>query len=94
MGAAQGATIGVLFGALFGLFFTTVADFFGLVLYGLVAGAVWGSLWGAIFQYARRGRRDFASVVETRADRYEVQVDDGLAGEAERLLERMTPTVA
>jgi hypothetical protein len=91
MGAAQGATIGVLFGALFGLFFTTVAGFFGLVLYGLVAGTVWGALWGAIFQYARRGRRDFASVSETRADRYEVQVDDGVAGEAERLVERIPP---
>lgn len=89
MGAAQGATIGVLFGALFGLFFATAAGFFGLVLYGLVAGTLWGALWGAVFQYARRRRRDFASVIETRADRYEVQVDDSVAGEAEHLLERM-----
>jgi hypothetical protein len=94
MGAAQGATIGVLFGALLGLFFTTVAGFFGLVLYGLVAGALWGSLWGAIVHYAQRGRREFGSVIETRADRYEVQVDDEVAGEAERLLERMRPAVA
>jgi hypothetical protein len=93
MGAAQGATIGVLFGALFGLFFTTVAGFFGLLLYGLVAGVLWGSLWGAIVHYAQRGRRDFGSVIETRADRYEVQVDDAVAGEAERLLERMRPAV-
>jgi hypothetical protein len=94
MGAAQGATIGVLFGALFGLFFTTVAGFFALVLYGLVAGALWGSLWGAIVHYAQRGRREFGSVIETRADRYEVQVDDEVAEEAERLLERMRPAVA
>ena len=93
-GAAQGATIGVLLGALFGLFFTTVAGFFALVLYGLVAGALWGSLWGAIVHYAQRGRREFGSVIETRADRYEVQVDDAVAGEAERVLERMRPTVA
>jgi len=32
------------------------------------------------------GRRDFASVARTRADRYEVQVDDGYYDQAERLL--------
>jgi heat induced stress protein YflT len=88
-GAGQGAMIGLLFGLLFGLFFTNAADFFGVVLYGLVAGTVWGTLFGAISQYATRGRRDFYSVGETRADRYEVQVDDSVAGEAERLLEPM-----
>jgi hypothetical protein len=91
MGAAQGAWVGLLFGLLFGLFFTGTA-FFGVVLYGLVAGIVWGSLWGALVQYSQRGRRDFGSVTETRAERYEVQVDDDVAGEAERLLERMPPT--
>ena len=93
MGAAQGATIGLLFGLLFGVFFTNLGDFFGILLYGLVAGAVWGALWGAIFHYAQRGRREFGSVIETRADRYAVQVDDDAAGEAERLLGRMQPTV-
>jgi hypothetical protein len=88
-GAAQGAMLGLLFGLFFGLFFTNGADFFGVVLYGLVAGTVWGTLWGAITQYARRGRRDFSSVTDTRAERYEVQVDDAVAGEAERLLDRM-----
>jgi hypothetical protein len=92
IGAGQGATIGLLFGLLFGLFFTNAADFFGVVLYGLVAGTVWGSLWGAIAHSARRGRRDFASVAETRADRYELQVDDNWAAEAARLLEQMAPS--
>jgi hypothetical protein len=91
MGAAQGAWLGLLFGLLFGLFFTGTA-FFGVVLYGLVAGVIWGSVWGAVVQYAQRGRRDFGSVTQTRADRYEVQVDDGVAGDAERLLEQMPPT--
>jgi hypothetical protein len=90
MGAAQGATIGLLIGLLFGLFFTNVADFFGVMLYGLVAGSLWGALWGAIAHYAQRGRRDFISVAETRADRYEVQVDDSVAAEARRLLQQMT----
>jgi hypothetical protein len=89
IGASQGATLGLLFGLLFGLFFTNVGDFLGVVLYGLVAGIVWGAVWGAIFQFARRGRRDFASVRATLADRYEVQVDESVAGEAERVLGRM-----
>jgi hypothetical protein len=94
IGAAQGATLGLLFGLLFGLFFTNVGDFFGVVLYGVVAGTVWGAMWGAIVHYAQGGRREFASVTETRADRYEVQVDESVAGEAGRLLGRMPPRVA
>jgi hypothetical protein len=94
MGAAQGAWIGLLFGVFFGVFFTTTAAFFGVVLYGVVTGIVWGALWRAIVQYMQRGRRDFGSLTETRAERYEVQVDDSVAGEAERLLERMPPVPA
>jgi uncharacterized membrane protein len=93
MGAAQGAMIGLLFGLLFGLFFTNAADFFGVVLYGLVAGTLWGTLWGLIVHYSQRGRRDFASVSETRADRYDVQIDADVAGEAERVLEQMPPSI-
>jgi hypothetical protein len=33
----------------------------------------------------QRGRRDFDSSVLTRAERYEIQVDDGCAHEAERV---------
>jgi hypothetical protein len=90
MGAAQGAWVGLLFGFFFGLFFTGAA-FLGVVLYGLVAGIVWGGLWGWLVQYAQRGRRDFGSVTDTRAAQYEVQVDDGVAGEAQRQLEQMPP---
>jgi hypothetical protein len=89
LGAIQGAMLGLLFGLLFGLFFENAADFFGVVLYGLVAGMVWGAVWGTLFHYAQGGRRDFGSVARTLADRYEVQVDDGVADEAERVLERM-----
>jgi heat induced stress protein YflT len=89
MGSIQGAWIGLLLGLLFGVFFTNVGDFFGVLAYGLIAGAFWGALWRAIFQYAQGGRREFASVTETRADRYEVQVEESVAGEAERLLVRM-----
>jgi Heat induced stress protein YflT domain len=93
--AGQGAAIGLLFGLLFTLFFDlSTGDFFGVLLYGLVAGAIWGAIFGAIFHSAQRGRRDFASTTQTRADRYEVQVDESVADEAKRLLDRMTARTA
>jgi hypothetical protein len=89
-GLAQGAWIGVFFAALFGLFFTlSTGGFFGLLLYGIVTGALFGAFWSAVFQWLRRGRRDFASVAQTRADRYEVQVDESAGDEAERLIAQM-----
>jgi len=93
MGALQGAVLGLLFAALFGLFFTgTGVGLLGLLLYGLVSGAVFGALLGLLGHAAQGGRRDFASVASTRADRYELQADHAVADEAERLL-RALPEV-
>jgi hypothetical protein len=90
VGAGQGAMFGLFWGLLFGLFFTVdTGGFFGVLAYSLVAATLFGAVLRAIDHYAMRGRRDFASVAQTRADRYEVQVDEGFAGEAERLLARM-----
>jgi len=89
-GIAQGAMLGVFWGLLFSLFFTTdTGGFFGVLSFGLVVGAVFGGLVGAISHVMTAGRRDFASIARTRADRYEVQVDDGYYGQAERLLARI-----
>jgi hypothetical protein len=89
-GVGQGAWLGLFWGALFGLFFTLDSgSFVGVLAYSLVVGMVFGALFRAIAHYAMRGKRDFASVAQTRADRYEVQVDDAFAGEAERLLAQM-----
>ncbi len=87
MGAGQGAVLGLLFASLFGLFFTdTGVGLFGLLLYGLITGAIFGALFGLLGHLAQGGRRDFASVASTRADRYEIQADGAVADEAERLL--------
>jgi|1186.fasta_scaffold38383_2 hypothetical protein len=95
VGAGQGAWIGLFFGLLFSLFFDlSTGGFFGLLLYGIVTGAVFGALWGAMFQWLRRGRRDFASVAQTRADHYEVQVDESTADEAQSLIARMPSAAA
>ena len=91
-GVGQGAMLGLFWGLLFSLFFTTdSAGFFGVLAFSVVVGIVLGGLLGAVVHVMTGGRRDFDSVAQTRADHYEVQVDDGFAGEAERLLER-TPS--
>ena len=85
-----GRLLGLFWGLLFSLFFTTTAgSFFGVLAFSVAVGVVFGGLVGAVSHMATNGRRDFGSVAETRADRYEVQVDDGFADEAERLLARM-----
>jgi hypothetical protein len=85
LGAAQGAYVGLLFGLLFGLFFNG-PTFFGVVLYGLLAGVVFGASFGALGQWMQRGRRDFASVRATTADKYEVQVDHEVSAQAKQIL--------
>jgi hypothetical protein len=90
LGMGQGAWIGLFFGLLFTLFFDLSAGgFFGVVLYGIVIGAVFGAFWGATFHLLRGGRRDYSSVAQTRADRYDVQVDASVADDAERLIAQM-----
>jgi hypothetical protein len=85
LGAGQGAMIGLFFGLLFGLFFSG-PDFFGVVLYGLVAGTTFGAVLGAVGQAAQGGRRDFASVKGMQAERYEVQVEHEHSARAKQLL--------
>jgi hypothetical protein len=85
-----GALLGVFWGVLFGALFTTDdASFWGLLAFSILVGVVFGALTGAISQAWTDGRHDFASTAQTRADHYEVQVEDGYAGEAQRLLATM-----
>ena len=89
IGAGQGALIGVLFALLFGIFFNGPA-FAGLLAYSVIVGGIFGALWGAIaYESVSGGRRDFVSDTGIVADRYEVQADEGVAAEAERILATM-----
>jgi hypothetical protein len=89
-GTNQGAMIGLFWGLLFSLLFTyDNGSFFGVLVFSVVVGAVLGAAIGALTQYMTGGRRDFASDAQTRADHYEVQVDDGYANEAQRVLATM-----
>jgi hypothetical protein len=89
IGVGQGAMLGLLWGALFGLFFTVdTGSYLGVLAYGIVVGALFGALIGAGIHASTGGRRDFASSSQTRADRYEIQVDDGYTAVAEEILSK------
>ena len=92
IGAAQGALTGALFALLFGIFFTG-PEFAKLLAFALVVGGLFGALSGVLFQYADSGgKRDFVSAANIEADRYELQVDEGAAHEALRVLAGMRAT--
>jgi hypothetical protein len=84
-GAASGAWFGVFIGLLVGLF-TTGPEWLGLVLGGLLIGALWGAAFGFFAHWATRGQRDFSSVSNLVAGRYELTVPDDQAQRAHELL--------
>ena len=90
LGTGGGALMGLAWGLLFALLFTfDSGSFWGLLAFSIVVGAAVGALVGAISQISTGGSHDFSSSADTRADHYEVQVDDGYANEARRLLATM-----
>lgn len=90
LGTSGGALMGLAWGLLFALLFTLDSgSFWGLLAFSIVVGAAFGALVGAISQISTGGSHDFSSSADTRADHYEVQVDDGYANEARRVLATM-----
>jgi hypothetical protein len=83
-GAGSGAWFGLFIGLLLGIF--TNANWFGVVLFGVVIGALWGAAFGAIAQALTGGRRDFTSRSSLQASQYAVVVDAEFAEQARHLL--------
>ena len=90
-GALTGALTGALIGWLFWLFnwFDPIVASGWLILDGLWFGALVGALFGLLAHAMTGGRRDFASVPMTTADRYELLVDEEVADQAASLLARL-----
>ena len=84
-GAASGAWFGLFIGLLVGLF-TTGPEWLGLVLGGLLIGAFWGAVFGFFAHWMTRGQRDFTSVSNLVAGRYELTVAGDQARRARELL--------
>jgi Na+/proline symporter len=72
-------------GLLVGLF-TTGPEWLGLVLGGVLIGAFWGALFGFFAHWMTQGQRDFTSVNDLVAGRYELTVPNEHAQRARELL--------
>ena len=86
-GAASGVWLGLFVGLLFVLFTTEAA--LAVLTSTMVFGALFGVIWSLVGYAATRGRRDFSSVTEVVATRYEVLVEHKVAAQARELLAQL-----
>ena len=87
-GAASGAWFGLLIGVLLSLFSTSQAAWTA-ILTGLLIGLAFGITFGLAGYAATGGHRDFTSVSQVVATRYEVLVEHKLLLQAQQLLQQM-----
>lgn len=86
-GAASGAWLGLFFGLLMFLFLPTP----NLLLYvgaALLIGAGFGMLFGIVSYAINRRRRDFTSIHQVIAGRYEVIINPEFTARAQQALQR------
>ena len=86
--AVGGLLSGLWLGLFIGLIFTffTNRNVLGIFLATMVIGAAWGAIWALVGYAATRGQRDFSSVTQVVATRYEVLVEHKVAAQARELL--------
>ena len=87
--AGAGALSGMWMGLFVGLIFTLFDQGTNSVLAvpsTVAFGAIFGLVWGLIGYAATKGRRDFTSVSQVVATRYEVLVEHKVAAQARELL--------
>jgi hypothetical protein len=89
---------GLLSGLWMGLFVGLVVSLFGtggtlaIIVSTMLFGAVFGLVWAMAGYLATRGQRDFTSVSQVVATRYEVLVEHKYAEQGRQLLATMTDT--
>ncbi len=87
---------GLLSGVWMGLFVGLVVSLFGsgdtlaIILSTMLFGAIFGLVWALAGYAATRGQRDFTSVTQVVATRYEVLVEHKYAEQGRQLLATMT----
>jgi hypothetical protein len=89
-GAASGAWFGLFVGLLLGIFATDGGDWVASVLTGLLIGLVFGAVFGAVGYAATRGQRDFTSVSQVVASRYDVLCNPQVAEQARAELAKLS----
>jgi len=87
-GAASGAWLGLLIGLIFSLF-SEKGESLTTVLSTVLIGLVFGLVWALIGYAATRGQRDFSSVQQVVATKYEVLVEHKFLAQAQELLNSM-----
>jgi hypothetical protein len=89
------ALAGIVSGLWFGLFVGIVLSLFstdstlGIILSTVLFGALFGLIWALIGYGATRGQRDFSSVTQVVATKYEVLVEHKVAAQARELLAKL-----
>jgi hypothetical protein len=83
-GLLSGIWLGLFVGLIFMLF--TDEDALGVILSTVAIGALFGVIWALLGYAMTRGRRDFSSVTQVVATKYEVLVEHKVAAQARELL--------
>jgi heat induced stress protein YflT len=83
-GALTGMWAGLLFGVLLGLF--TSHSFLAVAATGAALGLAWGAIFGYVAHARTRGQRDFSSVRQLVATRYDLIAREGTVERARTML--------
>jgi hypothetical protein len=86
MGALSGAYLGLFLGLLLFIFQPDNAGIFGVFIAAVVIGAGFGMLFGVLSYAMNRNRRDFSSVMQMVATRYDLITEPELVHDARRVL--------
>ena len=86
-GLLTGVWLGLFVGLIFTLF--TEEDVFVTIISTMLFGALFGVIWALVGYAMTRGQRDFSSVTQVVATRYEVLVEHKVAAQARELLAQL-----
>jgi hypothetical protein len=86
-GVASGIWLGLFVGLIFTLF--TEEDPLVTIVSTMLFGALFGLIWALVGYAMTRGQRDFSSVTQVVATRYEVLVEHKVAAHARELLSQL-----
>jgi hypothetical protein len=84
-GALSGLWVGLLFGVLLGLF-TSGHSFLAVAVTGAALGVLWGAVFGYVAHASTKGQRDFSSVRQLVAARYDLIAREGTVDRARSML--------
>jgi hypothetical protein len=89
-GLLSGVWLGLFVGLIFSLFGNGNA--LGVIVSTAIFGALFGLIWALVGYAATRGQRDFTSVSQVVATRYEVLVEHKFAEQGRTLLAELPPS--